>query len=289
MTGIGTWLRGLGRPQGKPLRAHTRYAYLGDHKGLAVLNDGSRIYVDTRDVSLTPSLILYGCWEPWIERALIGLVRPGAIAVDLGANFGYYTIALAWAVGPRGKVYAFEANPQLAGLLSATVATNGLRDRVVLANAAIIDREEVVKLHVDPQFVGGGHLSFGAEEPALEHYSVAGTTLCVALAGIERIDILRMDIEGSEPLALRGAEALIRNSPELVIVCEWSVPMMAAHCDLGGLIDWLSEMGFSFWEILIDSSLRPVSREGLLTLNHCDVAIARDDPRRRLHPPAQKR
>jgi hypothetical protein len=48
-------------------------------------------------------------------------------------------------------------------------------------------------------------------------------------------------------------------------------------------------MGFAFWEIGLDSTLRPVSREGLLTLKHCDVAIARHDPRRALHPPAPKR
>ena len=297
MPDIGSWLRrGVCRlvgidpnllpnagapPVARPPLApqpRSHFAYLGNDRGIVVLHDGSRIFVDTRDLSLTPSLIVYGCWEPWIETALLRLVSPGAVVVDLGANFGYYTLFLARAVGPKGKVFAFEANPHLIDLLSATIIANGLGARVVVKNAAIVDREDTVELHVDPRYCGGGHLAFGPEESELQHYRVKGTTLCNALADIERIDVLRMDIEGSEPLALHGAEQLIRNSPELIIICEWSLPMLVAHGDVPALVSWLTELGFSFWEIRTDSTLRPVPREEMLTIGHCDVVISRQYP-----------
>ncbi len=255
------------------------YGYLGDHRGLVVLEDGSRIVVDTRDLSVAPSLIVFGYWERWIDVAVRRLVRPGNVAVDLGANFGYYTLTMAHAVGPHGKVHAFEANPHLAGLLRDTIAINGLSDRVTLRNAAVLDRNAPVELTVDPRYLGGGSVDVGYPATPTERYRVEGTTLCDALPGLGQLDLLRMDIEGSEPLALRGAESMIRNSPGLTIVSEWSVPMMSARCDVAELVRWLEEFGFGFWQIRVDSVLEPVPPSGLLSLPHCDVVISRGSPR----------
>ena len=243
------------------------------------LHRGQHLYIDTRDLSIAPSLIRFGHWEWWIEAVLSRLARPGNLAVDLGAHFGYHTLALASAVGAEGKVFAFEANPHLAELVAATVFTNGLAEQVTVINAAILDREETIEFRVDPRYSGGGHIAHPIDGPALERFSVKGTTLCAALPGIERIDLLRMDIEGCEPLALRGAEALIRSSPELTIVCEWAVGMMSDRGDVRDLVSWLTGMGFAFWQINTDATLRPVPSDDLLTLPHCDVVISRRDPR----------
>lgn len=256
--------------------ARPSYAYLGDHRGLVVRRDGSSIFVDTRDISLAPSLIASGYWERWIDAVVARLTRPGAIAVDLGANFGYYTLIMARAVGPSGKVHAFEANPQVARLLDDTIAINGLRGWVTSRNVAILDRQATVELCVDPSYLGGGRISYSDEVNGFDRYAVNGMTLCDALPGVERIDVLRMDIEGCEPLALLGAGALIRRSPELVIVSEWDVSMMAHHrCEARDLVDWLVGLGFGFWRIRLDSALEPLAAADMLSLPHCDVVMAR--------------
>jgi FkbM family methyltransferase len=277
-----SWLRNAGQapqPAGQP-PSGVRYAYLGDHRALVQLHNGARLFIDTRDLSIAPSLIAHGKWEWWVETALSRLVRPGQVAVDVGAHFGYYTVALAQAVGEQGKVFAFEANPHLVELLTAGVITNGLTDIVTVINAAIIDHEEIVSFRVDPRFSGGGHLAHPIDTAALDSYTIQATTLSAALAGVDRIDVLRMDIEGCEPLALRGAEALIRNSPELTIVSEWDVGMMSDRGDVSEMVHWLAAMDFAFWEIKTeDATLRPCTAEELPALPHCDVVMCRRDPR----------
>jgi hypothetical protein len=68
------------------------------------------LFVDTRDLSLTPEIILNGCWEPGVTRGLSSLVKQGMTVVEVGANVGYFTTLLGWLVGPQGSVFAFEAN-----------------------------------------------------------------------------------------------------------------------------------------------------------------------------------
>ena len=145
-------------------------------------------------------------------------------------------------------------------------------------NTAILDSKALVELSVDPRYLGGGHISVPTDERRLLRHRVDGMTLCDALPGVERIDVLRMDIEGAEPLALKGAEPLIRRSPDLVIVSEWAVPMMAARHDVAGLVDWLARLGFGFWRIGNDSTLERVSAGDMPSLPHCDVVMARHQP-----------
>jgi hypothetical protein len=92
---------------------------------------------------------------------------------------------------------------------------------------------------------------------------VPAVTLDAALAESPPLDLLRMDAEGSEPQVLRGAEALLRRSPRLRIVTEWSTPMMSTRSDLGTTIAWLGGLGFRFWRIGAAAGLEPVAAEAL--------------------------
>jgi hypothetical protein len=87
-----------------------------------------------------------------------------------------------------------------------------------------------------------------------------------------------MDIEGSEPLALRGAQALIDRSPKLKIVTEWSLKLMSARADVGQYVDWLTDRRFRFWLIGAGPKLTSVDPSGVLALPHCDLFMSRDEP-----------
>ncbi|WP_149536186.1 FkbM family methyltransferase [Siccirubricoccus phaeus] len=276
-------LRWLGRAESPvpplPARRRETYCYLGDHRALTVTHRGHKIFLDTNDIGMTPHIALDGVWEREVELLLGRLLRPGARAAEVGANMGYHTLAMAEAVGAAGHVHAFEANPAVLPLLRATLAVNGLATRVTVHPEAALEAEGVVEFTSDPAHIGSGHLAVPGEAANYSRrVSVQAVTLDAALARAGPFDLLRMDAEGTEPQVLRGAAALLRESPDLVIVTEWSAPMMAVRSDLGGMIGWLAELGFGFWWLGAEARLEPVARDALPALPHGEVVIARALP-----------
>jgi FkbM family methyltransferase len=256
--------------------------FLGD-RVLAHTDRGYRIFLPPDDIDLVPSILETGRWETDVELALRALLKPGQVTADIGANVGCHSLIMADAVGAGGRVEAFEANPALVPLLRATIATNMLTGHVRVHAVAALEQPGTVMLTATPGHAGSGNIAIGDMSAAhAEAYPIAVEVPAVriddALAEYPALDLLRLDIEGSEPLALRGAEALIRRSPALRIVTEWSVPMMATRADVGSFVAWLTGLGFRFWRIERQGELEPLAPEATLGLGHCDLVLAREAP-----------
>jgi FkbM family methyltransferase len=280
------WLHRLGlippalpQPAARSLRQEG-YCYLGGQRALALTHRGDKIFLDTSDLGLTPHIAMHGIWESEVEAVLERLLRPGDSVAEVGANMGYHTLAMAHAVGAAGHVHAFEANPHVLPLLRATVAVNGLAARVTVHGEAALDRAGMLEFSSDPEHAGSGHWALPGEAANYSRrVTVPAVTLDSALAGaMPEMHLLRMDAEGSEPQVLRGAEALIRRSPRLRIVSEWSPPMMTVRTDLRALVDWLGALGFRFWRIGAAARLEPVPPEALAGLPHGELVMARALP-----------
>jgi FkbM family methyltransferase len=261
--------------------------FLGD-RVLTHTHAGDRIYLVPGDVDLTPSIMIHGRYETDVEQAIRRVVRDGDVAVDIGANVGYQTLAIARSVASNGRVYAFEANPEVHRLLLATLMVNGLTSfrstgRVNLYNMAVADRDGTLKLSYAPSHYGSGNIvtddprsSFGPEYSKI--VEVPAVRLDDLLADVPAIDFLHSDIEGAEPLAFRGARALIQRSPNLKIITEWSVHMMRHMANVEEHAEWLKNEGFRFWRVGANRSFSVVRPTELLSLDHCDLYIARSDP-----------
>jgi hypothetical protein len=87
--------------------------YLGDYTALTRTIYGHKMYVDTRDVSLAPHLLLDGYWEQWITNIFRELVKPGMTVVDVGANFGYYSVLAASLVRPDTYTHSRPTRPSI--------------------------------------------------------------------------------------------------------------------------------------------------------------------------------
>ena len=197
--------------------AHT--LYLGDHEALTRLYTGHRIYVDTRDVGICSHLMLEGRWEPWIEKIIAEAVKPGMTFLDVGANFGYYTLLSAAWVGAAGKVYSFEANPQIFRHLRKSVSINGFDGWVTLHNLAVHAEEATLRFSYTDEYSGGGSTMGGPQ--GSHQVEVRAAPLDALLADVPAVNVMKVDVEGAEPYVFQGARALMDRSPDLTLIVEF--------------------------------------------------------------------
>jgi FkbM family methyltransferase len=201
--------------------------YLGDHTLLIQTIFGHAMYLDGRDISLTPHLLRQGCWEPDVTRFFLRLVKPGMHIVEVGANVGYYTLLACSLVGPTGRVTAFEANPASVALTRRSLLVNGFRDRATITGMAIIDAPGAVVLHRLDQRQGDSSIfDFSDEQLAfagdrVTKLEVPATSLDAFFEKDDPIDLIRMDVEGAEPLVFDGMRHILERNPRIQIMLEF--------------------------------------------------------------------
>ena len=188
---------------------------------------GERINLD---VSETPGHMAYferRLYEDELTRLVAGL-QAGDTFVDVGAHIGYFTVLAAIRVGPRGRVCAFEPNPDLRALLTDHVARNGVADRIEISGDALSDIDgQEARLFISER--GSGFSSI-VPESAPAAASTFGRSIAVRTTTIDRwlrergfaITLLKIDVEGAEELVLRGMEATVASTPPRQVVCETS-------------------------------------------------------------------
>jgi FkbM family methyltransferase len=234
-----------------PIRPIT--VYLGDHTALTQLHTGHKIYVDTRDVGIASHLMMEGKWEPWIERVIMRELRAGMAVADVGANFGYYTLLSAAAVGPTGKVFSIEANPHLVRLLRQSVSVNGFSNWVEVFPIAISDRVSEAYLTFDYAYSGGGQVSYeNAPSETYTQFPVETAPLDQIIASNVKVDFMKIDIEGAEVLAIRGAKRILDAPGNLSIVMEFYRPAIERFEPAFDFIEGFRRRGFSLSRIEYD-------------------------------------
>lgn len=258
-------------------RAELDYAYLGNGVGVTKTHRGHRIFVYTRDLGLAPHIIMSGIWEWGIEHAILKLIEPGDTVIEVGCNMGYHTLAMSDRIGPEGKLFGFEANPELFRLLRWSVDHNGFAGRTRIYNHAVTQDLGEVSFTFDPQAVGGGNVLTDPSRAEQQVITVPGIPLDETLGGLKNVNLLRMDVEGFEPFVIRGAKDILARSPDITIVVEWSVAMMGSRLDLSGFVSEMEANGFRSWTITGDSEFAPVPMNELVNLHHCEVAFSKSD------------
>ena len=159
---------------------------------------------------------------PHVHPAALAYLRPGAVAIDIGASLGEWTIPLARAVGAGGQVLACEPAPVAATALEATLGANALRQAEVI-RCAVGDHDDSAEFSV-PVITSArtdtGTARIGAAGPGHKTLNVRLSSLdsLAAERSLERVDLIKIDVEGHERQVLDGADATIsRCRPALVI------------------------------------------------------------------------
>jgi FkbM family methyltransferase len=175
-------------------------------------------------------------------------IRPGDVVLDIGANIGYYTLQFARLVGPLGKVIAFEPDVKNFALLERSVRENGFTN-IELVNAAVSDTCGRAALHHSPSNPGDHRLYHTGEDRTTT--DVAVTTIDAFFRNRDRrVDFIKIDIQGGEPRALKGAQGMIAANPFLKLICEfWPAGLKTAGFDPQDLLAELRRLGFCVMEI----------------------------------------
>jgi FkbM family methyltransferase len=186
---------------------------LGAHPHLVELPE-FKVFVRLNDLLVGAAIATHKEWEPHVQRELSPLLRPGGCFVDVGANVGYFTLLAASRVGPGGRVVAFEPNPDNRHLLGQSLTANTFSN-VTIHPFAVADREAVMWLHRG-KF---NSLCWFTPEPTdRESVEVRVVVLDDVLSDLSRIDVIKIDTDGAEPLILRGARELLRRHRPVIFL-----------------------------------------------------------------------
>lgn len=205
-------------------RAFSSFARLEGTHGLARILTRYKMFVDVGDLSLVPHLIMDGFWETPVTQCFSKIIKEGDVCIDVGAHLGYFSVLMSALSGRAGRTLAIEPNPSIAGLLRWTSEINFPGFEVW--EGALSNATREMEIHIPKNKTGDSSLLVRAKSAAegLVHHSVLATTMDQLLTNREigKVDVIKIDAEGAEPLIFEGMHDLLRREIDLKIVMEYS-------------------------------------------------------------------
>jgi FkbM family methyltransferase len=271
---------------------------VGADWALVRLSSGEFLCVDTNTFEGL-AYIIGGEHEADVIRVFRTFLTQRSVVLDIGANFGLYTALAGSIVGRQGRLYTFEGNPRVFQSLQRTIVANDLlhNPNIVAANMLVSDRNGRGLLHYSANLPSGGTMSdvklLGGMQRTVE---VDMRTIDDFLPPDLVVDLVKIDVEGHEPLVLRGMERTIARSPNIRIILEFADTLLAHTVKPTDFVDYIRSLEFSICRVLPDFKIRPVALgETLSGFNYClltrtpeaDVRVV--DARRRFLPIRFKR
>jgi FkbM family methyltransferase len=173
-------------------------------------------------------------WEAETVKVFLRLVEDAALYVDVGANTGAYVL-IACAVNPRVRVMAFEPVPFIFDRLCNNVVLNGWPDRCWMRKEAVADVVGTTTFHVPS---GGLPTSASLDPRGFRQtpgtlISVPVTTLDMVRAGTDKVDLIKIDVEGFEDKVLDGMPRVLEDDrPTIIVECNPDGPYRAVEATL---------------------------------------------------------
>jgi len=196
---------------------------MGDRR---IAYKGTYMYATSVDRWVALLLWKYGILEAYELQVARSMIRPGMHILDVGSNVGFHSLEFARWTGPSGTVDAFEPAPENYAVLKRNVAASAL-DNVRPFEFAISDHSGETTMYLSPAHRGDHRIVPSAEtRPSI---LVRATTLDERYATPgQRVDFVKIDVQGAEYLVLVGMRQLFRNNPDLVVMVEFSPKLVTS-------------------------------------------------------------
>lgn len=218
------------------IRARTKSVYLGQNILLCRILGRYKFYVHGEDTGIAPHLLLDGIWEVWITEFIIRNIKIGAKTMDLGANYGYYSILMGSLSGKTGQVLSIEPNPAILPFLERNILVNKLREVVKIDRRAISDESNSDVHFYCPRFEPKNAKMVTAETAERlikkEGSLVKVRTLALDDLNLTDISFIKVDLEGAEDKFWYGSKKFLSRNPNAIVLLEFNPSRFANAKDV---------------------------------------------------------
>jgi len=205
-------------------------------------------------------IFVAGCTEPNELTWLAEVLRPGMTFVDAGANEGLFTTLAARCVGVSGRVVAIEPSSREIARLKRNVELNGLTN-VSVVPVALSDHEGQASLHIAQGRHAGlnslGMPCYATPVQAVETVPLRPLDAVCRELAIERVDVMKIDVEGAEAALLRGAEQIIRRDRPAILLEVNQEALANQGSSATDLLAWLESAGYTILHFGADGRPSP--------------------------------
>jgi FkbM family methyltransferase len=257
----------------RPVQAQGLHGtFVGGDRVLIAPVWGGRMHALSGDLSLTPELVAFGTYDVPFTTFVQRQIEPGDTVFDVGANIGLFTLLIGYQVWERGTVVAYEANPKILPVLRDNVAMNWFSDRVEIVPKAAAARPGKLPFLVPRRFDICGsvkpieHLLSNEDRPDdFERVEVEAEPLDVHVGRFDRIDLIKIDVEGAENGVFAGMEKLLASGTVRRVSFEIAREQLGEELgEFGERLRRYRSDGWSFATISMEGEPQPADLDELL-------------------------
>jgi len=209
---------------------------------------GYKLYLDRSD---SLNISAFGGYDQLLRKFLLDYLEKGMIVVDVGAHIGSFSLMMSSLVGSRGKVYAFEPDPNNFDILKKNVEVNKIKN-IIIEKKAVSDLVGKVRFAISGNSLTHRisvkrHKQVGNKD----FIYVDSVTLDNYLGDqIDKVSLVKIDVEGCELLVLKGAQQLLKTNRRIKLVMEFCPEHFKNfNYEARDLLDFLEGHGFLIYNI----------------------------------------
>lgn len=237
--------RGYGLTKYYPFKIIIKKTYQILKPDFAVVQ-GHKMFLDPKD---SLSLSINGVYEKLGTQIVINEIKTGDVVIDIGAHIGYYTLIFAERVGEKGSVFAFEPEPSNFYLLTKNVTANNYHN-ICLEQTAVSDADGECTLYTFQTSSGANRIyqSTNKKYEKSKPVIVKTTNLDNYFKYHplkDRINFIKIDVEGAEYKVLKGMENIIKTNNNLKLLMEFNPDYLRnADADPESVLNFLKKENF---------------------------------------------
>ena len=257
--------RGYGFGKHKPVRKILRvFEYILKSDFIEV--EGNKMFLGKGDPH---NISIEGVFGKLDTETIKNSIKTGDIVVDLGANIGYYTLIAAKLVGDKGKVFAFEPEPRNFEILKKNVEINGYHN-VILEQKAVSDIHEKINLYLSKGI--GTHSIKSNKNTTMQTIQTESVRLDDYFSDLnltDKINFIKIDVEGAEFRVLNGMNIILKQSKHLKIFTEFARDLIIeSGTEPKDMLELLFNNGFKILYVDDEKNcLVPINIEKLLNVD----------------------